>query len=111
MLTKPSRTHTDAQPKTMTCNAGRGLGVIVMTAGDLPLPGTFKRWNRWRKAMFVKAVIEGLKTLEAFLEEYQVGREEFDRWKAAYEQGGIEALRCPPVHRKRTQVIQVEQAA
>ncbi|MDZ4226127.1 MAG: DUF1153 domain-containing protein, partial [Patescibacteria group bacterium] len=65
----------------------------VVLARDLPTFESVKAWRSSKKALFVRAVRDGVITREKFLRDYQALPEEFDRWKAQLKQHGLKGLK------------------
>src|SRR5882724_10096262 len=62
---------------------------------DISLPPTnTTRWTAPRKAMIVRAVQNGLLSLENACERYSLSREEFISWEHAMERNGLTGLRA-----------------
>lgn len=64
----------------------------TLTLADLPAPDT-QRWVSRRKALVVRAVHDGLLTLEAACARYALSEEEFRSWERMIDTFGIQGLR------------------
>ncbi|MBS8227397.1 CtrA inhibitor SciP [Vannielia litorea] len=72
----------------------------VMTRADLP-PRDTRRWVASRKAAVVRAVENGLISLEECMETYGVSEEEYASWSTAVEQHGEQALKATSLQKFR----------
>ncbi|SIN91029.1 DUF1153 domain-containing protein [Vannielia litorea] len=72
----------------------------VMTRADLP-PRDTRRWVASRKAAVVRAVENGLISLEDCMETYGVSEEEYASWVHAVEQHGEQALKATSLQKFR----------
>lgn len=71
-----------------------------MSRADLPSPNT-RRWVASRKALVVKAVVNGLLPLKEALENYGLSEEEFNEWRMAVERHGEAALKATSLKKYR----------
>lgn len=60
---------------------------------NLPSPKT-RRWVMRRKAQVVKAVRDGLLSLEEVLTRYNLSEEEFNSWSSLMDHHGLQGLRA-----------------
>ena len=72
----------------------------TLSRADLPAAET-RRWVASRKAVVVKAVINGLITQTEALERYALSEEEFGLWRQAIETHGEKALRVTTLQKYR----------
>ncbi|MBY6047374.1 DUF1153 domain-containing protein [Vannielia litorea] len=72
----------------------------VMTRADLP-PRDTRRWVASRKAAVVRAVENGLISIEECKETYGVSEEEYTSWSSAVEQHGEQALKATSLQKFR----------
>ncbi len=72
----------------------------VMTRADLP-PRDTRRWVASRKAAVVRAVENGLISIEECKETYGVSEEEYASWSSAVEQHGEQALKATSLQKFR----------
>ncbi|QDC09685.1 DUF1153 domain-containing protein [Oceanicola sp. D3] len=72
----------------------------VMTRADLP-PSDTRRWVASRKAAVVRAVQNGLISLEDCMETYGISEEEYGSWSHAVEQHGEQALKATSLQKFR----------
>ncbi len=72
----------------------------TLSRADLPPPDT-RRWVARRKAVVVKAVINGLITQSEALERYALSEEEFDLWRRAVTEHGEGALKVTAIQKYR----------
>ena len=72
----------------------------VMTRADLP-PKDTRRWVASRKAAVVKAVMHGLITRKAALDDYALSDEEFSEWETAVSEHGEGALKATALQKYR----------
>lgn len=74
-------------PRQVTCRDGS-----ILTRADLPAPDT-KRWVASRKAVVVKAVVNGLLTESEARSRYGLSEEEFGLWCDAVRRHGEDGLK------------------
>ncbi len=72
----------------------------ILTRADLPSEKT-RRWVASRKVVVVKAVEAGLITMKEAMERYALSEEEFDAWRRAVEEHGLDALKVTALQRYR----------
>jgi hypothetical protein len=72
----------------------------VLTRADLP-PQKTRRWVASRKAVVVKAVEAGLITMKEAMERYSLSEEEFEAWRRAVHDHGVDALKVTALQRYR----------
>lgn len=72
----------------------------VLSLADLP-PKDTRRWVASRKAIVIKAVESGLLSKKAALEQYELSEEEFDLWKGAITDHGVDALKVTALQKYR----------
>lgn len=72
----------------------------ILSRADLP-PDQTRRWVASRKAIVVKAVINGLISEAEALERYALSDEEFQMWRRAVETHGEKALRVTSIQKYR----------
>ncbi|SIO18896.1 Protein of unknown function [Rhodovulum sp. ES.010] len=82
-------------PRTVTLPDG-----TTMTRADLPPVDTY-RWVASRKAAVVKAVAAGLISESEAMERYTLSREEFESWKKAVREHGVNGLKVTALKRGR----------
>jgi hypothetical protein len=82
-------------PRAVTLENG-----TVLTLADLP-PRETRRWVASRKATVIQAVEHGLISRKAALERYALSEEEFDLWRNAILEHGIDALKVTALQRYR----------
>ncbi len=73
---------------------------VILSRADLP-PADTRRWVASRKAIVVKAVINGLIPEREALERYSLSAEEFALWRAAIEEHGENALKVTTIQKYR----------
>ncbi|MGL4414327.1 MAG: DUF1153 domain-containing protein [Roseinatronobacter sp.] len=72
----------------------------ILTLADLP-PNDTRRWVASRKAIVIKAVESGLLSKKAALERYDLSEEEYDLWKDAITDHGLDALKVTALQKYR----------
>ena len=72
-----------------------------LTIGDLPAPGTKKRWVTRRKAQVVAAVRGGLLSLDEACSRYMLTIDEFLSWQSSIERHGLAGLRTTRIQQYR----------
>lgn len=72
----------------------------VITRADLPSEKT-RRWVASRKAIVVKAVEGGLISIKEAMDRYQLSEEEFEAWRRAVQDHGLDALKVTALQRYR----------
>ncbi len=72
----------------------------ILTLADLP-PKETRRWVASRKATVIHAVDHGLISKKAALERYGLSEEEFDLWRKAIHDHGIDALKVTALQKYR----------
>jgi len=72
----------------------------VLSLADLPTEDT-RRWVASRKAIVIKAVESGLLSKKAALERYDLSEEEFELWKDAITDHGVDALKVTALQKYR----------
>jgi hypothetical protein len=72
----------------------------ILTRADLP-PERTRRWVASRKAVVVKAVDAGLITMKEAIDRYALSEEEFDGWRRAVHDHGLDALKVTAIQRYR----------
>ncbi|MEQ8332910.1 DUF1153 domain-containing protein [Nisaea sp.] len=82
--------------KKMTLTAAEPLQASEDPFDDLPSADT-KRWVVSRKAQVVRAVEDGLVTLEQACARYSLSHEEFANWRQLIKSHGTRALRATRV--------------
>lgn len=72
----------------------------ILTLADLP-PKETRRWVASRKATVIHAVEHGLISRKAVLDRYGLSDEEFDLWRKAIKDHGVEALKVTALQKFR----------
>ncbi|TQM92942.1 DUF1153 domain-containing protein [Roseinatronobacter monicus] len=72
----------------------------ILTLADLP-PNDTRRWVASRKAIVIKAVESGLLSKKAALDRYDLSEEEYDLWKDAITDHGLDALKVTALQKYR----------
>ena len=72
----------------------------ILTLADLP-PKETRRWVASRKATVIQAVEHGLISKKAAMDRYRLSEEEFDLWRKAIRDHGVEALKVTALQKYR----------
>lgn len=83
-----------------------GADEPALTVADMPSAG-LKRWYPHRKGEIVRAVREGLITVEEACNRYTLSVEEFFDWQRLFDAHGVKGLRSTQLQQYRHRVRQV----